>query len=535
MLQAINIFVTKNRRFVPITATAILVVVAYIVGAILYPAMRNPQVFFNLFRNNAYLLISAIGMTLVILTGGIDLSVAGIVALTTVASAALLREGLNAWLVILLVLGMGTALGSIMGSFIAYLKVQPFIATLAGLWFARGMCFFISDDAIAIDNRIFKILGQTKLLIPGWTEIATSQGRPAPFISIFVMVAFILFGIAIYIAHYTRFGRTVYAIGGNEGRNEQSARLMGLPVERTKLLVYTFNGICSALAGICYSTFVASGHGFYATGFELDVIASVVIGGTMLTGGSGYIFGTLFGVLVLAITQTLIQFIGSLSSWWTKIVIGLLMLAFIGVQSVLAASKEGRKQFQDPQALVAARLRRRRQVLVGSGVVVLVALAIIFVPQIRNGNGTETVVGTVCEVAPFREEEAASFLADGAVIVYNRTAGTACVDELYAIYPDGRIFADNSTGNEPVEAQIDPLELERILIAASDEYGWFTDNMFSTYHNPCRQCYAHHLTISYMGQAKSVTAVDGGVDMQPEYGYTLSIIRPILPKFTVVP
>jgi simple sugar transport system permease protein len=535
MLQKINDYVNKNRKFVPIIATALLVVVAYVVGAILYPAMRNPQVFFNLFRNNAYTFISAIGMTFVILTGGIDLSVAGVVALTTVASAALLREGMNAWLVILLMLVMGTALGSIMGSFIAYLKVQPFIATLAGLWFARGMCFFISDDAIAIDDRIYKILGQTKLLIPGWTELAISQGKPAPFITIFVVVAFILFGIAIYIAHYTRFGRTVYAIGGNEGRNEQSARLMGLPVEKTKLLVYTFNGFCSALAGIYWSVFVASGHGFYATGFELDVIASVVIGGTMLTGGSGYVFGTLFGVLVLAITQTLIQFIGSLSSWWTKIVIGLLMLAFIGVQSILATRKEGRKQIQDSQAFDAARSRRRRQVLAGSGVAVLVVLAIIFVPQIGNGDGTGTEVATVCDIAPFREEEAASFMADGAVLVYNRTAGSACVDELYAIYPDGRIVADNGRENDPIEGQVDIAELERILITASDEYGWFTDNIFSTYHNPCRQCYAHYLAISYNGQEKSVTAVDGGVDMQPEYGYTLSIIRPILPKFTVAP
>ena len=530
-MQAINAYMTKNRRFIPIMATAILVVIAYVVGAILYPAMRNPQVFFNLFRNNAYTFISAIGMTLVILTGGIDLSVAGVVALTTVASAALLREGVNAWLVVLLMLLMGTALGTIMGGFIAYMKVQPFIATLAGLWFARGMCFFISDDAIAIDESIFKILGQSKLLFPGWTEIAASQGKPAPFISIFVAVAFILFGIAIYIAHYTRFGRTVYAIGGNEGRNEQSARLMGLPVDRTKLLVYTFNGFCSALAGLCYSTFVASGHGFYATGFELDVIASVVIGGTMLTGGSGYVFGTLFGVLVLAITQTLIQFIGSLSSWWTKIVIGLLMLAFIGVQSLLAARKEGRKQFQDPAALAAARQRRRRQALAGGGVVALIALAIIFIPKIGNGNGTETEVATVCEVAPFREAEAASMMADGAVIVYNRTAGTGCVDELYTIYPDGRIIADN--GSEPFESQVDPAELERILIAASDEYGWFTDYIFSTYHNPCRQCYAHYLTLSHNGQQKSVTGVDGGTDMPPGYGYTLSILRPILPKFTI--
>jgi len=403
------------------------------------------------------------------------------------------------------------------------------------MWFARGMCFFISDDAIAIDNRIYKILGQTKLLIPGWTELALQQGKPAPFITIFVVVSFVLLAVAIYIAQYTRFGRTVYAIGGHEGRNEQSARLMGLPVDTTKFLVYTFNGFCSALAGINWSVFVASGHGFYANGFELDVIAAVVIGGTMLTGGSGYVFGTLFGVMVLAITQTLIQFIGSLSSWWTKIVIGLLMLAFIGVQSILAAREEGRKMAQDPRALAAARLRRRRQWLAVGGVGVLVLLAIAFVPRLRNGNGAETAVAVACDVAPFREAEAESLIAEGAVIVYNRTAGTACVDELYAIYPDGRIIADNGKGNEPIEAHVDPAELERILIAASDDYGWFTDYIFSTYHNPCRQCYAHYLTLSYKGQVKGVTAVDGGVDMQPEYGYTLSILRPILPKFSAAP
>jgi len=530
MLQKISAFVTKNRRFIPITATAVLVIIAYVVGAILYPGMRNPQVFFNLFRNNTYLLISAVGMTFVILSEGIDLSVSGVIALTTVAAAALLREGWNAWLVILLMLAMGVTLGAIMGSFIAYLKVQPFIATLAGMWFARGMCFFISDDAIAIDNRTYKILGQTKLLIPGWTELAAKQGKSAPFLSILAVVALLLFVVAIFMAHYTRFGRNVYAIGGNQ----QSARLMGLPVERTIVLVYTFSGFCSALAGICLSVFVASGHGFYANGFELDVIAAVVIGGTMLTGGSGYVFGTMFGVLVLAVTQVLVQFIGSLSSWWTKIVIGILMLVFIGVQSILASRKEGRKQAQDPKALAAARLRRRRQLLVGGTIVVLVLLAGIFVPKTIDGNGTETAVAIACEVAPFREDQAASYLADGAVIVYNRTAGTACVDELYAVYPDGRIIADNGAGNEPIEAQVDPAEVERILIVASDEYGWFTDYMFSTYHNPCRQCYAHYLTISYNGQVKGVTAVDGGVDMQPEYGYTLSIIRPILPKFSTI-
>src|SRR4030065_271965 len=163
MQQRISTLLAKNQRFIPLTVTAVLVFVAYGIGAILYPGMRNPQVFFNLFRNNSYLLISAIGMTLVILTGGIDLSVSGVVALTTVASAALLREGWDAWIVVLLMLFMGMCLGATMGSFIAYMKVQPFIATLAGMWFARGMCFFISDDAIALHNGTFTLLGQTKI------------------------------------------------------------------------------------------------------------------------------------------------------------------------------------------------------------------------------------------------------------------------------------------------------------------------------------------------------------------------------------
>ena len=533
MVQKLGALISRNRKFIPLSATAILVFIAYGVGASFSEGMRNPQVFFNLFRNNTYILISAIGMTFVILTGGIDLSVSGVMALTTVASAALLREGWNAWVVILLMLAMGMTLGAIMGSFIAYMKVQPFIATLAGMWFARGMCFFISDDAIAIDNRIYRLIGQTKILIPGWTELATIQGNPAPYVSIFVVVAFLLLGVAIYIAHFTRFGRTVYAIGGNEGRNEQSARLMGLPVERTKVLVYTFNGFCSGLAGVALGVFVSSGHGLYASGLELDVIASVVIGGTMLTGGSGYVFGTLFGVMVLAVTQVLIQFIGSLSSWWTRIVIGLLTLTFIGVQSLLAARKDGRRQLQDAQAMESARRRRLRLAFGGGAVVVFAVLAISFVPPLFGDGQIAATEANECVVKPFREAEVADLMKDGAVIAYQRVAGTRCVDEVYAVYPDGRVVGNN--GEQEVEGQVDPAEVEIILTTISDEYGWFTDNMYSTWHNPCGTCYAHYLTISYRGQEKAATAVDGGVDMQPEYGYTLSIIRPILPKFTTVP
>lgn len=248
---------------------------------------------------------------------------------------------------------------------------------------------------------------------------------------------------------------------------------------------------------------------------------------------TGYVFGTLFGVLVLAITQTLIQFIGSLSSWWTKIVIGLLTLAFIGVQSILASRKEGPKRAQDPQALAAARLRRRRRALATGGVVTLAALAIIFVPKAIGGNGTATAVAGACQVAPFREAEAERLIAEGAVIVYHRTAGTRCVDELYAVYPDGRVTGNG--GESEIEGQVNPGEVQSILTTIREDYGWFTDNMYSTWHNPCGTCYAHYLTISYDGQEKTITGVDGGLDMQPEYGYTLSIIRPILPKFAEAP
>jgi simple sugar transport system permease protein len=527
-MRRVSSFFSRNRQFIPLMSTALLALVAYAIGAYFFVGMRNPQVFFNLFRNSAHYLISAVGMTLVILTGGIDLSVSGVVALTTVSTAVLLREGMNPWVVILLMLAMGMSLGAIMGSFITYLKVQPFIATLAGMWFARGMCFFISDNAVNIDNRVFQILGQTKLLIPGLTELAAAQGNPAPYISIAVVVAFLVLIIGTYIAQYTRFGRTVYAIGGNEGRNEQSARLMGLPVNQTKMLVYTFNGFCSALAGLALALFVESGHGLYASGFELEVIASVVMGGTMLTGGYGYVFGTLFGVMVLAVTQVLIQFIGSLSSWWTRIVIGILTLAFIGVQTVLANQKGGRRVAQVDSTVTVAHRKRQRLVLGLGTVSVLALVAIISISRFGSAASAEAPQAAQCAVAPFREAEAAELVQGGAVIVYHRTAGPECVDQLFAIYPDGRITGTD--GVNEVEKQIDSTEVNTLLTAISVDHKWFTNEIYSTYLNPCRQCFAHFIDISYEGQQKAVTGVDGTTAMPPGYAFALAEIRPLLPE-----
>lgn len=255
-------------------------------------------------------MIAAVGGTFVILSGSgwIDLSVAGIIALTGTASAALLRAGCNPWIVMLLMLVMGVFIGSIMGSLVTFLKVHPFIATLAFLWIGRGLCFFISDVSIPIYNPIYELLSWTKILIPGLSNPVTKEGA---YISLLVVLVLVVYALAIYIAHYTRFGRTVYAIGGNE----QSARLMGLRVNATKVGVYALTGFFTALAGLALSIYLASGHGYYANGFELTVIAIVVIGGTMLTGGIGYLFGTLFGALIIGVIQTLIQFNGNLSSW----------------------------------------------------------------------------------------------------------------------------------------------------------------------------------------------------------------------------
>lgn len=530
MLRKIGELINKNRRFIPLSATILLALAAYLLGMVFMPGLRNPQVFFNIFRNNSFLIISAVGMTFVILTGGIDLSVSGVIALTTVATAALLRAGWNAWMVIPLMLLMGMTLGGIMGSFIAYMKVQPFIATLAGTWFARGMCFFISDDAIAINNRTFDIIGKTKILIPGWMELAVGQGKAPPFISIPVVTAILVFLIAIFVLHYTRFGRTVYAIGGNEGRNEQSARLMGLPVETTKLLVYTLNGFCSALAGIFFAIFVSSGHGLYANGFEMDVIASVVMGGTMLTGGAGYVFGTLFGAMIFGITQTLIQFNGTLSSWWTRIVIGVLTLLFIGVQSVLANQKRGRKKegALTPQE-ISLRNRRRMLMYGGGTLAAVMVLGIFLLPRLIGSSETAIVTeGEHCTLQPYRQDQAAQLLKDGAVLVYERNGGPSCVDELYAVYGDGKITGDNAATQINKEVTTADVNL---LLGSISEYGWFTDDLYDTWHNPCGQCYGYYLTVSYQDQVKTVKGVDGGTDAPADYWQIISLVKGIIPQF----
>ncbi len=530
MIQSLGLTFSRNRRFLPLAATILLFCLAYVIGAVFYPGMRDSQVFFTLFITSPFLLINAVGETFVIISGGIDLSVSGMIALTSTASAALLRGGWNPWLVMLLMIAMGAAIGTIMGLLITYMKVQPFIATLAGMWFARGMCYIISDLEVRIYDPTYKLLAGTKLLIPGLADPVTKKGD---YVTILVALSMVVLALGMYIAHYTKFGRTVYSMGGNNGANEQSALLMGLPVKRTKVLVYTFNGVCSALAGIAYSIYVGSGHGTHASnGYEMTVIAAVVIGGTMLTGGEGYVFGSLFGVLTTALIQTLIQFNGKLSSWWTSIAIGVLTLFFIGVQSLLVnlntrqlGGRAGERRGAPP---------RRRSWLFAGGAAVVVVLALVGFPLLQNTLGRSANLATpatsACTLQPMRKDQAQKLIEGGAVIVYERNGGLRCVDELYAIYPDGRITADN--GEQQLAKQGTPAEVEHLLDHI-DRLGWFTDDFYTTYHKPCGACFSYSTTVSYKGQAKTVDAVDGGTDAPANYWQMSGEILVIVPPFAV--
>jgi ribose/xylose/arabinose/galactoside ABC-type transport system permease subunit len=310
-----------NRKYIPIYVTICLFAMMYIAGSFRYAGFFSLQVLLNLLIDNAFLLITAVGMTFVIISGGIDLSVGSVIALTTMISASLVQAGWSPVLVIPLVLILGALFGWGMGAIIYYFKIQPFIVTLAGMFLARGLCYVISINTITIDNPIYTSMAQTKIPLPGGN-----------FISISVVIALLVVAIGMYMAHYTRFGRNAYAIGGNE----QSTILMGLPVARTKMGVYALSGFCSALAGVVFTFYMLSGYGLHAMGMELDTIAAVVIGGTLLTGGVGYIAGTFFGVLIQGVIQTIVSFEGTLSSWWTKIAIGMLLCLFILLQKALS-------------------------------------------------------------------------------------------------------------------------------------------------------------------------------------------------------
>ncbi len=316
---------TRRASWIPALAALGILVALLVGGQAYFGNFLTPRVLSSLLLDNAYLLILAVGMTFVILTAGIDLSVGAVLAFTAIMGASLLSQGIPAFLVIPVMLLGGAAIGLLIGVLIQFFDVQPFIASLAGMFAARGLAFLVSLSSIKIEDPAILWL-QTKLFyVDGWFLAPTG------------IIALLVVAAGAIVLHSTRFGRTIYAVGGND----QSARLMGLPVVRTKLLAYVISGTCAGLAGVVFSAYQGAGYPLNGIGTELDTIAAVVIGGTLLTGGSGFVLGSMIGVFVYGTIKTAISYLGAEQSW-TRITIGALLLIFVVVQRAIVARSSRR-------------------------------------------------------------------------------------------------------------------------------------------------------------------------------------------------
>jgi ribose/xylose/arabinose/galactoside ABC-type transport system permease subunit len=309
------------RRLFPIMVTTAVFVVGFILCSLQFPNFASTRVVANLLTDNAFLGIVAVGMTFVIISGGIDLSVGSVIGFTTVFLAvAIERYAIPPLAAFAIILVICLLFGAAMGAVIHYFEMPAFIVTLAGMFLARGAAFLISTESIPVKAPLYTDIGAYTIYLPG--------GGRLPLIA---MIMLAVFAIGIVLLHFTRFGTNVYALGGSR----VSTALMGVRVAPTIIRVYMLSSLLAGLSGIVFSFYTAAGYALSAVGVELDTIAAVVIGGTLLTGGSGFMFGTLMGLMIQGLIQTYITFDGNLSSWWTKIVTGLLLFAFITFQQTM--------------------------------------------------------------------------------------------------------------------------------------------------------------------------------------------------------
>ncbi|WP_438481360.1 galactofuranose ABC transporter, permease protein YjfF [Oleiharenicola lentus] len=319
--HAVGRLVSRNLTLI---VTAAIFAALFGAASKFYDGFFSASVFVSLLGDNAFLGIAAVGMTLVIFSGGIDLSVGAVIGFTSIFVSTLIERHHVApgfaWIV---GLTAGTAMGAGMGALIHFFRLPPFLITLAGMFFARGLGFWISTDSVGIAHELYGKISGFELMLGAVVLPANAL----------MLLAVILAGYVV--AHHTRFGRALLAIGGNE----QSALLMGLPIGRAKIGVYALNGFCAALAGIVATLYTGSGNPSMGLGLELDAIAIVVIGGALLSGGRGHMLGTLLGVLIFGTIQAAILFDGRLSSWWMRIVVGGLLLTFILLQRYFLRKK----------------------------------------------------------------------------------------------------------------------------------------------------------------------------------------------------
>lgn len=309
------------------------------IGAMIFlgEGFLKPQTFFNILNANAALLIISCGMSLVMITGGIDISVGGVTALVSMCCAVYLdHQGGNIFVSILIAVGIGIAFGLVQGFLIAYLDVQPFIVTLAGMFFARGMTTIVNTNPFNVANEKFVALKDTRIVIPFMGSVNRLGKYVDAYIQIGVVVALVIVVFMFCMLKWTKTGRNFYAVGGNS----QSALMLGINVKKTKFVSYVISGLLAGIGGYVYFLYVGSGSASHASGMEMNAIASSIIGGTMLTGGVGNIVGTFFGVLSLSTIKNIVSSAGLGDAWWTNITIALMLCLFLVIQSVVMARKK---------------------------------------------------------------------------------------------------------------------------------------------------------------------------------------------------
>ncbi len=331
-----------NNHTILLMITVVLLIVLYAAGCLMYgdKGFTRLQSFLNILINNAALICIACGMTCVMLTGGIDISVGSLVAMDCmILAVGMEHSNLSPSLLIPFVLVIGVVFGAVQGYLIGYLGIQPFIVTMAGMFFARGMTAMICKDQVSITaQNWFVDLSQTKIYMP--FKIGAYYNKrgiaQVPYVYITVIIALLVVLLVFLMLRYTRMGRSMYAVGGNQ----QSAAMMGLNVRRTKMLTYVLSSVLCSVGGICYCMNTMCGTTTQALGLEMKAISSAVIGGTLLTGGVGNVFGSFAGVLINGTIASIVGFNGKLNSAWPNVVSAILLFFFITLQALFARLRE---------------------------------------------------------------------------------------------------------------------------------------------------------------------------------------------------
>lgn len=317
----------------------VVVFFAMYIGAILFQGkgFLKPQTFLNILNANASLIIVSCGMSIVMITGGIDISVGGVVALVSMCCAVYLDyHGGNVFVSMLIALAIGLGFGAVQGFLVAYLDIQPFIVTLAGMFFARGMTTIVNTTPFNVANEEFVALKGTRIVVPGLGSVNKLGKYVDAYIEIGVIVALLAVIVLFCVLRWTRLGRSFYAVGGNK----QSALMLGINVKRTKFTSHLLCGLLAGIGGFVYFMHVGSGSASHASGMEMNAIASSIIGGTMLTGGVGNIIGSFFGVLSLSTIQNIVSSAGLDQAWWTGITVAAMLCLFLVIQSIVMARKK---------------------------------------------------------------------------------------------------------------------------------------------------------------------------------------------------